>query len=69
MIPSGRVRIDYTNWRGERASRLIVPKVGGLRFVSNEWHRTPQWVIEAVDCEKGEDRMFALNGIHSWVPE
>lgn len=58
------VTIDYTNWRGERSTR----KIGPLRidFTSNEWHPESQWMVQAVDIEKGEKRWFALDNIHSW---
>ncbi len=60
------VEIDYTNWRGERAKRNIVP----MRMVweNNEWHPDTQWLLEALDIEKREMRTFALANIHSWTP-
>lgn len=60
-----RVIIDYTNWRGERIDRLIEP-TGRVVFESNQWHPVKQWLIEAVDVEKGELRLFAMGSIHSW---
>lgn len=60
-------RIDYTNWRDLRAWRVIMP-TGRLVFTSNEWHPEPQWLLEAVDVEKGEIRLFAMKGIHAWEP-
>ena len=64
--PAKIVEIDYTNWRGERAKRLIVPLA--IRFDSNEWHPTPQWLCEAEDCDTGNVRSFAMKDIHSWQP-
>ncbi len=32
------------------------------------WHPTPQWLMEAVDLEKGETRTFALAGMASFEP-
>jgi hypothetical protein len=60
------VVIDYANWRGERAMRRIVP-TGAMFFGSNEWHKEPQWLIEALDVEKNAFRHFALSGIRSWA--
>ncbi len=65
--PAKEVVIDYTNWRGERGPRRIVP-TGRMWFGSNEWHTEPQWLMEAIDVEKGAVRTFAVNDIHSWTP-
>lgn len=61
------VEIDYTNWRGVRAKRLIRP----LRLVwgNSSFHPEEQWLLEAIDQDKREDRTFALAGIHSWTPK
>lgn len=57
--------IDYTNWKGERRKRVIVPRY--LRFGTSPQHdQIPQWLLEAVDIEKGP-RTFALTCIHSAV--
>ena len=65
-LPAEIIEIDYVNWRGQRSTRTIKP----LRLVwgSNEWHPTPQWLVEAIDCEKGDVRGFALKGIRTWSP-
>ncbi len=60
------VEIDYTNWRGERSKRRIVPLT--IRFESNEWHPEAQWICEAIDCDRGDTRSFAMKDIHSWHP-
>jgi predicted DNA-binding transcriptional regulator YafY len=60
------VTIDYTNWRGERAVRRVVPQM--ILFANNEWHPEAQWLLEAVDADTGEARTFALKNIHSWKP-
>jgi len=59
------VEIDYTNWKGERARRVIEPL--RLSFGSNEWHQEPQWLLEAIDVEKDCERTFALKNIHAWT--
>jgi len=63
-----RVLIDYTNWRGERRSRVIHPL--RIEFGSNEWHREPQWLLHAHDMEDPAIpiKTFALAGIHSITP-
>lgn len=59
------VEIDYTNWRGERRKRTIIPV--RMEFSENEWHKGNQWLLVAYDDEKGGlPRTFAMSGIHSW---
>lgn len=61
------VVIDYTNHRGERAERTIVPRV--VWFGMTRWHPDiPQWLLDAIDVDKQEDRTFAMKDIHSWRP-
>ena len=62
--PQRDVEIDYTNWRGERRWRRITPI--GIVFENNEWHPTSQWLLEAIDCEDGQIKTFALETIHGW---
>lgn len=69
MDEPGEVRIDYTNWRGVRRIRRVVPVK--FEFGSNEWHPEPQWLMEARDLDIEEEgvnslRTFALKGIHQW---
>lgn len=60
------VEIDYTNWRGERSKRRIVPL--SLTWENNKWHPETQWMLNAIDVDKRQTRIFALASIHSWVP-
>jgi len=62
--PKQDVVIDYTNWRGERALRRIRPL--RIVFANNEWHPETQWLLEALDVDKGEERAFALISVHCW---
>jgi predicted DNA-binding transcriptional regulator YafY len=61
-----KIIIDYTNWKGERSSRTIIPI--RIYWGSNEWHKIEQWLMEAHDIEKKAPRNFALKDIHSWTP-
>lgn len=49
--------VEYTNWRGETARRVIIP----IRFWwgSTEWHPEEQWMLSAWDVEKDARRDFA----------
>lgn len=58
------VRIDYTNWRNERGIRTIIPQQ--IRWGATEWHPGEQWLLEALDVEKGVLRTFAMKDIHAW---
>jgi hypothetical protein len=60
------VKIDYTNWKGERAIRFIYPK--RVWWGSTEWHPEPQFLLQAVDAEKQQVRDFAMKSVHSWEP-
>jgi predicted DNA-binding transcriptional regulator YafY len=60
------VMIDYTNYRGERSVRRIRPL--SIQFENSEWHPDTQWILHAVDVEKGKTREFAMRDIHSWEP-
>jgi hypothetical protein len=64
--PEQVVEIDYTNWRGKRSIRQIVPR--RLVWENNEWHPETQWLIHALDFAKGVERTFAVKSIHSWKP-
>ena len=63
-ISDQAVSIDYTNWRGERAVRRVVP--WEIVWSSNEWHPQEQWLLRAYDIEKKQTRYFAMSEIHSW---
>jgi predicted DNA-binding transcriptional regulator YafY len=58
------VTITYTNWKGVRAERTIKPMQ--LWFGKTEFHPTEQWLLNAVDVEKDEQRNFAMADIESW---
>jgi predicted DNA-binding transcriptional regulator YafY len=56
------VRLDYTNYRGERAQRRVEPVA--LYWGSTEWHPEPQLLLEAVDLDKDAVRTFSVRDIH-----
>lgn len=60
-----QVTILYTNYRGETATRLILPEK--IWFGSTEWHPEPQWFLEALDIEKQAVRSFAMRDIQIWI--
>jgi predicted DNA-binding transcriptional regulator YafY len=62
MESSKAIWIDYTNWRGERGIRKIIPQA--LEWKSTSYHPNPQWLMRAFDCDKGAIREFAMADIH-----
>lgn len=62
--PAKEVIIDYTNYKGYRMKRRILPIA--IAFENNEWHPETQWLLEAVDLDRNVTRTFALTQIHSW---
>lgn len=66
MIQSGDdhgrvVRINYRNYKGEERLRTIIP--ASLWWGATAWHPEEQWLLEAMDIEKGEMRDFALKDL------
>lgn len=61
------VKIVYTNYRHETTVRTIIPE--RVWFGSTEWHPEPQWLLNAIDVEKGEQRSFAMSDIRCWFHE
>ena len=62
-----KVKILYTNYRGETAVRSILPLK--IWYGSTDWHPESQWLLDAIDFEKGANRSFALKDIKSWSAE
>ena len=60
------VSILYTNWKGETRTRRIKPQ--SIYWGSTEYHTEPQWLLDALDCEKQEFRQFAMKDIREWTP-
>lgn len=59
------VRIDYTNYRGERKVYNVLPV--NIWFGSNQFHGDkPQWFMTAWKAEPHVQRDFAIKDIHSW---
>lgn len=61
-----QVNIDYTNWRGKRRTRTIVPVE--INFNWNQYHAERQWLLTAIDVEDGIRKTFAIQNIHRWSP-
>jgi hypothetical protein len=60
------VVIDYTNHKGQRALRKIVPR--RIYYGESPWHPGGQYLLNALDVDKRAERTFAMASIHSWRP-
>lgn len=58
------VWVDYTNYRGERRVRAVLPLK--VVFAATAYHPTPQWLLVVTDLERGEERTLAFSGIHGF---
>ena len=63
----GAVEILYTNYRGEKAWRWIIPR--HIWLGTTHWHTDEQWLLVAFDLDKNAERSFALRDIESWGRE
>jgi hypothetical protein len=58
------VEVDYTNWRGVRRLRRLVPRT--IRFGRSEFHDDEQWLLVATCLESCRELEFSIKTIHSW---
>lgn len=58
------VKIDYTNYKGERKIRTVIPIKLHWGGEGSKWHKGAQWLLDVYDLEKGAFRTYALFGIH-----
>lgn len=64
------VVIDYTNYKGNRRIRKILPI--GIYWASTDYHPEEQWLLNAYDVEDIDSdghyvvKWFAMCSIHSW---
>jgi hypothetical protein len=64
--PSQILTMVYKNYRGEVAVRRVLPKC--IWFGQTEHHLQPQWLMNAVDVERGVERTFAMQDIQTMFP-
>ncbi|GAA0586508.1 hypothetical protein ACFQH5_20360 [Halomonas salifodinae] len=57
------IEFEYTNWRGERATRRAIPI--SIAWASTDYHPEPQWLMTARDLEKNATRDFALRDMEN----
>lgn len=62
----GRVRIHYTNHRGETSHRNITPIRVRWCKEGNAYHQGPLHLLDAFDHDRMAERSFAMRDIHGW---
>ncbi len=60
-----KIKICYTNYKGETAIRQIIPLQ--IWYGSTEYHPEEQWLLEAYDVDKQASRSFSLKDIRAWI--
>lgn len=61
------LRFSYTNYRGVPSVRYATPK--RWWFGSTEYHPDPQWIMSAMDHDKGQMRDFAVSDCNFSISE
>lgn len=56
-------KIDYTNYKGERRLRDVIPQ--SLKFEKGNPYHGDSWILEAYDVEKRRVRFFDLKCVHN----
>lgn len=62
----GTVQFYYINWKKERSLRTVIPLL--VWYGSTDWHPDPQELLKAYDCDKDQERDFAVADIEGWTP-
>ncbi len=58
------VYIRYKNYQGKIANRRILPKK--FWFGATRWHSEKQYLLDALDMDKNQQRSFAMKDILAW---
>lgn len=61
-----KMHFTYKNYRGETSEREVI--VHHVRHISTDWHPEKQWIMTALDTQKGELRDFAMNDMTNVRP-
>ncbi|CAN5193309.1 hypothetical protein BH09DEP1_BH09DEP1_4960 [soil metagenome] len=61
------IKVEYTNYRGEKGIRTIVP----ISFYvgTTEYHPQEQWLVKLWDVDRQAERIYALKEITRWLVE
>lgn len=61
--PSQVITFLYRNWKGEIRERRVIPIE--IEFTHDDYHFPDQWLMHAIDMDKGARRTFAFENILS----
>ena len=67
LTDAQKVKIEYTNYRGETNVRTVIPV--RIWFGGTEWHPEEQWLLDAFDVGKNANRSFAMKDLKQWLTE
>jgi hypothetical protein len=62
-----QITVSYKNYRGEVATRTIIPLEGGIYWGKTEYHPHDQWLLKVWDVEKNAERIYALQDIQEFL--
>lgn len=65
--PSRMVKFVYRNWKGEIKEYHVLPEK--FEYGRDTYHNRPQWLLHAVDVERGVRRTFALADMLTAITE
>lgn len=54
--------ILYTNWKGNKRKRKVSP-TGQVEYGATEWHKSPCWLFEVIDCDDGKLKKFSIKDV------
>jgi hypothetical protein len=55
------IEFDYINWKGAKGHRKV--KVNCIYYGATSYHPEEQWLLQAIDIDKGRERIFAMKDI------
>lgn len=67
LILAPAAKLLYVNYKEEPSYRYVMLYENGVRYGTNEWHKTPQYLLRVYDIEKNADREFAMKDIKEWA--
>jgi predicted DNA-binding transcriptional regulator YafY len=68
MVPTDQVVVlFYVDERGETCTRRVLPE--RIWFGCTDWHREPQWLLDAFDVDRRAVRSFAMQRIEQMRPD
>lgn len=67
LNPARQVKFTYKNHAGKVQTRYVVPM--HISYGISDWHPEAQWLLNAYDVVKMEERTFAMKDISEWAAD